>query len=378
MSEPARDSHPQLRRLFLDASRKILRQRNTNLDLRKVAERAGKSRTAPYLAFGKTEDGGGLAALRLAVASEGFRELAARMERALEAAPNPEEGLRRLATAYLAFARDEPRLFHLMFGADVARALNEPVLPGPGRRERDEFQKVRAQVEGVLLQAVDAERGGYLRKHASLQEEELAGAVWAMLHGVAMLTIEEQWETARLGGLNDPDALAARTLRFLTTASSHTMAPAEHALDQAMREKLSMGGRDSPALRRARACVQLAQGARILWIDDVPGLTSREARALTALGTQITRARTTEDGLMRLSEGPAFDLIISDIARGLIADEGIHALPRIREAAPDTPVIFYVARLPPDLSPPPGSFGITNSPEELVHLVFDVLERRRV
>jgi hypothetical protein len=41
-------------------------------------------------------------------------------------------------------------------------------------------------------------------------------------------------------------------------------------------------------------------------------------------------------------------------------------------------VIFYVGRLDPGAERPAGSFGITNRPEELLHLVLDVLERTRV
>jgi AcrR family transcriptional regulator len=68
-----------LRRLFLDAARELLAEDDGELELRKVAERAGKSRTAPYLAFGKAEEGGGLPALLMAVAGEGFEELARAM-----------------------------------------------------------------------------------------------------------------------------------------------------------------------------------------------------------------------------------------------------------------------------------------------------------
>jgi hypothetical protein len=46
-------------------------------------------------------------------------------------------------------------------------------------------------------------------------------------------------------------------------------------------------------------------------------------------------------------------------------------------AAPQAPVIFYVAELRPELRVPRGAFGITNDPEGLVHLVFDGLERGR-
>ncbi len=133
----------------------------------------------------------------------------------------------------------------------------------------------------------------------------------------------------------------------------------------------------SPALRRARALVHLVDGARILWVDDRPELTAGEADAFSALGAAVVRARSTEDALAALDEA-TFDLIISDIARGGVADAGVEALPRLLERAPGTPIIFYVDELEPGQGTPSGAFGITNDPEELVHLVFDALERTRV
>ena len=53
------------------------------------------------------------------------------------------------------------------------------------------------------------------------------------------------------------------------------------------------------------------------------------------------------------------------------------ALPALQAVAPDTPVIFYVGEVDERRGPPPGSAGITNRPDELLHLVLDVLERRR-
>ena len=64
-----------LREAFIQAARQILDEPDTSLDLRKVADRVGKSRTAPYLVFGRTEEGGGLSGLRLAVAESGFADL---------------------------------------------------------------------------------------------------------------------------------------------------------------------------------------------------------------------------------------------------------------------------------------------------------------
>jgi hypothetical protein len=39
-------------------------------------------------------------------------------------------------------------------------------------------------------------------------------------------------------------------------------------------------------------------------------------------------------------------------------------------------VIFYVSVINQDKPLPPGAFGLTNRPDELLHLVIDALERR--
>jgi len=71
-------------------------------------------------------------------------------------------------------------------------------------------------------------------------------------------------------------------------------------------------------------------------------------------------------------------VIISDIARGDTADQGVRDLPLLRRSAPETPVIFYVGKLDSHQGTPAGAFGITNRPQELLHLVLDALERKRV
>jgi len=40
------------------------------------------------------------------------------------------------------------------------------------------------------------------------------------------------------------------------------------------------------------------------------------------------------------------------------------------------PVVFYVGAFNRTEGIPPGAFAITNRPDELLHSVFDILERR--
>jgi CheY-like chemotaxis protein len=126
------------------------------------------------------------------------------------------------------------------------------------------------------------------------------------------------------------------------------------------------------------------KGSRVLWIDDQPSLTAAEQRTLESLGVEVTRAIDTIRALELVGpvragrRGAPFDAILSDIARPDSRTAGVDALPLLRQLAPETPVIFYVGRSEPRAYAPAGAFGITSDPEELLHLLLDVLERKRM
>jgi hypothetical protein len=50
----------------------------------------------------------------------------------------------------------------------------------------------------------------------------------------------------------------------------------------------------------------------------------------------------------------------------------------IRQLTPDTPVVFYIGQADPHVYTPPGAFGIASDPEDLLHLILDVMERKRM
>lgn len=206
---------PALRRLLLDAARTLLREPDTRLDLRKVAERAGKSRTAPYLVFGKERDGGGLVALRLAVAADGAEELSRRMEEASLTSRDPLEAFRAVANALLAFSDENPRLFRLIFGSG-ARALSG--LADEGYRDHPEFRAFlggRERAERVVDDLVlRSEQRGLLQRDGGSQADgndagPSPGSVrtaWATLLGAAVLRQDELLLEPGDGPANAPGA----------------------------------------------------------------------------------------------------------------------------------------------------------------------------
>jgi CheY-like chemotaxis protein len=138
------------------------------------------------------------------------------------------------------------------------------------------------------------------------------------------------------------------------------------------------------ALDRANAHRALFEGAEILWVDDHPSNNRNEARMLRSFGALVTFAATTEEALRALGiavdQHQPFDMILSDISRDLPASDataGLTMLPRLRDAGYQQPLIFYVGRLDPALGVPPGAFGLTNRPDQLLQLTIDALSRVR-
>ena len=138
--------------------------------MRAVAARVGLTPPALYEQFpgGKTE-------LLLAVAIEGFGEIADALE---QVASGQDEPLLAIADAYWRFARDEPALYELMFhrGLELVFATDETPT------------QVR-QGFAVLRRAIASRIGaGKVQRDVDLATE----AWWASLHGVVSLALSNR------------------------------------------------------------------------------------------------------------------------------------------------------------------------------------------
>jgi CheY-like chemotaxis protein len=131
------------------------------------------------------------------------------------------------------------------------------------------------------------------------------------------------------------------------------------------------------ALNRAKHNFRIFKGSRILWVDDHPENNLNERGMFRQLNTEIDIARSTEEALAITRRGK-YDLVISDMARDSDATAGLDFLKRFRVEDKTTPVIFYVGVFDPTKGIPPLAFGITNRPDELLHLILDALERKNI
>lgn len=117
--------------------------------------------------------------------------------------------------------------------------------------------------------------------------------------------------------------------------------------------------------------------AQILWVDDNPQNNIYEREALQILGSNVDVATSTAEGLLAL-QSKVYDLVVSDMLRGNNPNEGLTLLEEMRNGRFPQRMVFYVGRVDPKRGTPEGAFGITHRPDELLHLIMDILERTRV
>jgi AcrR family transcriptional regulator len=178
--------HGDLRNALLQAARTILEEESlANLSLRAVARRAGVSHAAPYRHFPNHE------ALLVEIAIEGFEELRSGLAAAGVAPGAESDRIAKIGAAYMSFVARRPEVASLMFG---------PQLPN-----RDTFPPL-----GVAADAIGNEIG------SALHDSALGLAVWASVHGLAMLILRNVIDLGqRKSGLDVLPSRAEIILRSL-------------------------------------------------------------------------------------------------------------------------------------------------------------------
>lgn len=130
------------------------------------------------------------------------------------------------------------------------------------------------------------------------------------------------------------------------------------------------------AIKRAKKHLHVFRDAQFLWVDDHPENNFNELLMFRQLRVRTQAAESTDAALKILKHG-RYDLVISDMARGDENTAGLEFLEQFRKVDKTTPVIFYLGGFDPEKGVPAQAFGITNRPDELLHLALDALERRK-
>jgi AcrR family transcriptional regulator len=152
--------HGDLRKALRDSAVAILEEEGlAALSLRAVARKAGVSHAAPYRHYPNHE------ALLVELAVEGFEELRAAIALAAAAPNTRTDRITSIGGAYMRFAAQHPALTQLMFG---------PQLPN-----RDITPELTGAADSIGLEIGTA-----------LNDLALGLAVWAAVHGLAVLILD--------------------------------------------------------------------------------------------------------------------------------------------------------------------------------------------
>jgi AcrR family transcriptional regulator len=162
----------EMKRLITGAARKLfVSEGYESTTIRRIAEAIEYTPGAIYSYF-KDKD-----AILYALHQEGFLELQRRFFSAITPGKNPVEQLAELGEAYVAFAHQNPEMYHLMFVAQAtSRTLHEADAWPEGKTA---YESLRSLVQ----LAVD---GGWIRPG---DPEIVAFALWATAHGSVTLEI---------------------------------------------------------------------------------------------------------------------------------------------------------------------------------------------
>ncbi len=173
-SERTNYHHGDLRQALLSAAKILIAEAGIeNLSLRKLAERAGVSRTAPYHHFSDKND------LLCAIAAEGFRR---RHRSAAQSFNNPEktqlDKFEEYICGYIKFATDSPEEYELMFGRNIWKQDNST------QELRDvAYPCFQHQVEMVR----SWQESGLIGGSNPLRTSQV---IWGTVHGIAKLWID--------------------------------------------------------------------------------------------------------------------------------------------------------------------------------------------
>lgn len=168
MSAPTRYHHGDLRAALLEAALAMVAAQGAGaLSLRAVARAAGVSPMAPYHHFADR------AALVAAVAQIGFERLYAAKLAALADIDSPVQGLVAGTRAYVAFMLDNPELYRLMKGPELADRAAHPGLAAA------------AALPAAKLAGLVAALGPL-----SVSPDAAAHSLWCFAHGLGLLAID--------------------------------------------------------------------------------------------------------------------------------------------------------------------------------------------
>jgi AcrR family transcriptional regulator len=166
--------HGDLRHTLLVAAKSLIAEAGIeNLSLRRLAERAGVSRTAPYHHFSDKND------LLCAIAAEGFSRRHSAAARSFDNPDiSPGEKFEQFICGYIKFAVENPEEYELMFGRNIWKQKNST------QALRDvAYPCFQHQLEMIR----SWQHCGLIGGTSALRTSQV---IWGTVHGIAKLWID--------------------------------------------------------------------------------------------------------------------------------------------------------------------------------------------
>ncbi len=190
--------HGRLKDALIEAARSLIAQRGpAGFTLAEAAKLVGVTAAAPYRHFSDRED------LMGELARRGFEQFAVRLSAAWDAGrPDPMTAFRRMGTAYLGFAKEEPGLYTAMFSN--AANLKPAETGAAGQSALD----ILIGASAVVLQHSGASVRG---------ARTLAMQIWTLSHGAATLMLGGHLDAANPDC--DPHEILMRSVTALVQSA---------------------------------------------------------------------------------------------------------------------------------------------------------------
>ena len=167
--------HGDLKNALIKAGVEILAEEGVGgLSLRKVAQRAGVSHSAPYAHFPDKQS------LIAAISTEGFNQLYTELGAVVSTHPkNPKKQLIEGSKAYVSFAEENTDTFKIMFSGVLEKEKDYP-----------SFVEISSKTFRLVVDVVRAcqDAGILPMAPAGL----MAVSVWGQVHGIVSLALEGQ------------------------------------------------------------------------------------------------------------------------------------------------------------------------------------------
>ncbi len=167
--------HGELPEVLMNLALKHIEAEGTQkLSMRALSREAGVSQTAPYRHFPT------IRCLLAAIATRGFEELHERMRAVTRSDAPLAERYLEMGVVYVEFAQANPTKYHLMFGSVLGDFSDYAML-------RDASTECYGEVLAMQQQLIVA-----LGREDELDIDQLGGACWATVHGIASMLINFQ------------------------------------------------------------------------------------------------------------------------------------------------------------------------------------------